>query len=268
MNNNLLIGAATGDIVGSVYEGNTTHKIGIDFVLFHKFCEMTDDTVLTIATMDCLLNGGKDYAHFYQKYGQNYYDRGFGRSFRKWMYLDEPTPYGSYGNGSAMRVSPVGWAFDDLEETLAAAKRSAEVTHNHPEGIKGAQATAACIFLARNGKSKKEIKEYIEATFNYDLDRTCDTIRPTYMCNVSCQGCVPEAIIAFLESTDFENAIRLAISLGGDTDTIGAICGSMAEAYYKEIPSYIREEVMKRLPKEFIEVMQRFDYEVVRFRKL
>ena len=162
------------------------------------------------------------------------------------------------GNGSAMRVSPVGWAFDTLEETLEAAKQSAEITHNHPEGIKGAQATAACIFMARTGKSKQEIKEYVETKFGYDLSRTCNEIRPTYQFNESCQGTVPESIIAFLESTDFESAIRLTVSLGGDADTMGAITGAIAEAYYNVIPEHIKNEVLKRLPEEFINVLREF----------
>jgi ADP-ribosylglycohydrolase len=178
--------------------------------------------------------------------------------FRTWLREDELKPYNSFGNGSAMRVSPVGWAFDTLEETLEAAKLSAEVTHNHPEGIKGAQATAACIFMARTGKSKHEIKEYIEQTFGYNLSRTCDEIRPDYQFDVTCQGSVPESLIAFLESTDFENAIRLAVSLGGDADTMGAITGGIAEAFYDGVPEHIRKEVLKRLPNEFIVVMQKF----------
>ena len=157
-----------------------------------------------------------------------------------------------------MRVSPVGWAFDTLEETLEAAKQSAEVTHNHPEGIKGAQATAACIWMARMGKSKQEIKEYVERVFGYNLNRTCDEIRMTYQFDESCQGTVPESIIAFLESTDYESAIRLTVSLGGDADTMGAITGGIAEAFYGGVPEHIRKEVLKRLPNEFIEVMQRF----------
>jgi ADP-ribosylglycohydrolase len=178
--------------------------------------------------------------------------------FRTWLREDEPKPYNSFGNGSAMRVSPVGWAFDTLEKTLEAAKESAEVTHNHPEGIKGAQATAVCIFMARTGKSKQEIKEYIENTFGYNLNRTCDEIRLDYHFDVTCQGSVPESIIAFLESTDFESAVRLAVSLGGDADTMGAITGGIAEAYYGGVPEHIRKEVLKRLPNEFIEVMQKF----------
>ena len=157
-----------------------------------------------------------------------------------------------------MRVAAAGWLYDDLETTRRIARWTAEVSHNHPEGVKGAQATSACIFLARKGKSKEEIKEYIEKTFGYNLNRTCDEIRPTYDFDVTCQGSVPESIIAFLESTDFENAIRLAVSLGGDADTMGAITGSIAEAYYGGVPDDIRKEVLKRLPNEFVEVMQKF----------
>ena len=178
--------------------------------------------------------------------------------FYDWLKSRCPKPYNSFGNGSAMRVSPVGWAFDTLEETLEAAKQSAEITHNHPEGIKGAQATAACIFMARTGKSKQEIKEYVETKFGYDLSRTCNEIRPTYQFNESCQGTVPESIIAFLESTDFESAIRLTVSLGGDADTMGAITGAIAEAYYNVIPEHIKNEVLKRLPEEFINVLREF----------
>ena len=157
-----------------------------------------------------------------------------------------------------MRVSPVGWAFDTLEETLNAAKQSAEVTHNHPEGIKGAQAVAAAIYLARTGKSKQEIKQYVEMNFGYDLSRTCEELRKTYRFDETCQGTVPESIIAFLESTDYENAIRLTVSLNGDADTMGAITGGIAEAFYKEIPSTIKEEVLRRLPDEFICIMKQF----------
>ena len=211
---------------------------------------------MTVANADWLLTGDsllgimQDYGHSYQA--------NYGGWFQSWLREENPQPYGSWGNGSAMRVSPIGWAFDTLEETLDTAKRSAEVTHNHPEGIKGAQATAACIYLARTGKSKQEIKEYVETTFGYNLNRTCDDIRPTYHFNESCQSTVPESIIAFLESTDYESAIRLTISLGGDADTMGAITGGIAEAYYKEIPQYIVYEVLKRLPNEFIDIMQKF----------
>ena len=212
---------------------------------------------MTVANADWLLSGDSLFG-IMQDWGNRYPTAGYGGMFLDWLQIYDPQPYNSFGNGSAMRVSPVGWAFDTLEKTLEAAKQSAEITHNHPEGIKGAQATAACIFLARTGKSKQEIKEYIEHTFGYNLNRTCDEIRPTYQFDVTCQGSVPESITAFLDSTDFESAIRLAVSLGGDADTMGAITGGIAEAFYGGVPEYIRKEVRKRLPNEFIDVMQRF----------
>ena len=205
-----LCGAMAGDIIGSFYEFNATKKY--DFYLFTPFSKFTDDTVMTVANADWLITGDS-LLGVMQDYGNRYPHAGYGGMFRTWLKEDEPKPYNSFGNGSAMRVSPVGWAFDTLEKTLEAAKQSAEVTHNHPEGIKGAQATAACIFMARTGKSKQEIKEYIVSTFGYNLNRTCDEIRPDYHFDVTCQGSVPESIIAFLESVDFENAIRLAVSL-------------------------------------------------------
>ena len=250
-----LCGAIAGDIIGSVYEWNRTKKT--DFYLFTPFSKFTDDTVMTVANADWLLTDDHLWV-IMQDYGNRYPHAGYGGMFRNWLREDEPKPYNSFGNGAAMRVSPVGWAFDTLEKTLEVAKQSAEITHNHPEGIKGAQATAACIFLARTGKSKQEIEEYIEKTFGYNLSRTCDEIRPDYHFDVTCQGSVPESIIAFLESTDFESAIRLAVSLGGDADTMGAITGGIAEAFYGGVPEHIRKEVLKRLPKEFIEVMQKF----------
>ena len=250
-----LCGAIAGDMIGSVYEFRPIKKM--DFPLFLDYSKFTDDTIMTIANADWLLTGDS-LLGIMQDYGNRYPHAGYGGMFRSWLREDDPKPYNSFGNGSAMRVSPVGWAFETMEDTLEAAKRSAEVTHNHPEGIKGAQATAACVFLARTGKSKQEIKEYIEATFGYNLNRTCDEIRPNYQFDVTCQGSVPESIIAFLESTDFESAVRLAISLGGDADTMGAITGGIAEAYYGGVPKHIRKEVLKRLPNEFIGVMHNF----------
>ena len=250
-----LCGAIAGDIIGSFYEFNATKKY--DFYLFTPFSKFTDDTVMTVANADWLITGDS-LLGVMQDYGNRYPHAGYGGMFRTWLKEDEPKPYNSFGNGSAMRVSPVGWAFDTLEKTLEAAKESAKITHNHPEGIKGAQATAVCIFMARTGKSKQEIKEYIENTFGYNLNRTCDEIRPDYHFDVTCQGSVPESIIAFLESTDFESAVRLAVSLGGDADTMGAITGGIAEAFYGGVPEHIRKEVLKRLPNEFINVMQKF----------
>jgi ADP-ribosylglycohydrolase len=251
-----ILGATSGDIIGSYYEFHNVRKM--DFPLFRRETTFTDDSVLTFATMDALLNG-LDYTTVYQKYGRKYNpDAGYGGRFYLWIYEDTPEPYNSWGNGSAMRVSPVGWAYSTLEETLAEAKRSAEVTHNHPEGIKGAQATAAAVFLARTGKSKAEIKKYIVDTFAYNLDRTIDGIRPMYHFDGSCQGSVPEAIIAFLESTDYENAIRLAISIGGDSDTIGCITGGIAEAFYGGVPGEITKKILTLLPHEFLTLSEAF----------
>ena len=256
-----IMGAIAGDVIGSVYE--FANNKSTDFPLFEKRTRFTDDSVLTVATMDCILNK-KSYTKVYQSYGRKYPDAGYAGMFFDWIFDEYPEPYGSWGNGSAMRVSAVGWAYNSLDKVLFQAKRSAEVTHNHPEGIKGAQATASAIFLARTGKTKEEIKQFIENTFEYDLDRSLAEIRPSYQFDVSCQGSVPEAIISFLESTDFESAIRLAISIGGDSDTIACIAGGIAEAFYQDIPEYIFENTLRVLPSEFIEVIEEFS---IRFRK-
>ena len=252
---NLLLGAIAGDIIGSVYEFNPCKSV--DFPLFCEYSDYTDDTVMTVANAEWLL-GGSNLVQIMQNYGNRYPDVGYGGMFYNWLHSHNPRPYNSWGNGSAMRVSPTGWAFDTLEETLEVARLSAEVTHNHPEGIMGAQAVAACIYLARKGKKKQEIKEYVESTFGYYLDRTCDEIRISYRFDESCQGTVPESIVAFLESSDFESAIRLTVSLGGDADTMGAITGAIAEAYYDGVPESIKMEVLKRLPDEFINTMWMF----------
>lgn len=248
-----MTGAIAGDIIGSVYEFDNIKTT--DFPLFTNESDYTDDTIMTVAVADWLLNGG-DLAKVMQRYGREYpYPTGgYGGRFSGWLREKDPQPYNSWGNGSAMRVSAVGWMFDSLEKTLEVAKETAVVTHNHPEGIKGAQATAAAIYLARTGKSKQDIKQYIETTFSYDLGRTCDEIRPFYRFNESCQGTVPEAIIAFLDSSDFENAIRLAVSLGGDSDTLACITGGIAEAFYG-IPEDIKLEVKKRIPEKFNEII-------------
>jgi ADP-ribosylglycohydrolase len=251
-----IIGAIAGDVIGSAYEWNNVKTT--EFALYTANSKFTDDTVLTIAIADAILHQ-KDFSKTVWEYGRKYHGRGYGGRFRKWLQKDNREPYKSFGNGSAMRVSAVGFAFDTLEEALIEAQRSAEITHNHPEGIKGAQATAGAIFLARNGKSKEDIKTYIEKEFNYDLGFTLDSIRPTYRFDVTCQGSVPQAIVAFLESTDFENALRLAISIGGDSDTIACITGGIAAAYYKEIPTEIIDFVSSKLPDEFIEILGEFD---------
>ena len=249
------IGAITGDIIGSIYEWDNIKTI--EFPLFSKDCFFTDDSVLTLATMDAITNN-VPYEDSYFKFATNYPGRGYGGGFRRWLQSDLK-PYNSFGNGAGMRVSPVGWAFDTLEEVIHQATESAKVTHNHPEGIKGAQATAVSVFLARTGSSKDEIRNIIETTFGYDLHRTCDEIRPIYTFNETCQGTVPEAIIAFLESTDFENAIRLAISLGGDSDTLACITGGMSEAFYGEVPKHISDEVEKILTPELLDIVEKFN---------
>lgn len=248
-----MIGAIAGDIIGSVYEFDNIKTT--DFPLFTNESDYTDDTIMTVAVADWLLNGG-DLAKVMQRYGREYpYPTGgYGGRFSGWLREKDPQPYNSWGNGSAMRVSAVGWMFESLEKTLEVAKETAAVTHNHPEGIKGAQATAAAIYLARTGKNKQDIKQYIETTFSYDLSRSCDEIRPCYRFNESCQGTVPEAIIAFLDSFDFENAIRLAVSLGGDSDTLACITGGIAEAFYG-MPEKIKQEVKKRIPEKFNEII-------------
>lgn len=240
-----MLGAIAGDIVGSIYE---FHNIKTkNFPLFQDISCFTDDSVLTLAVADTILNNG-DYGNKIKQYYRRYRDinYGYGPRFENWGESDSSEPYNSWGNGSAMRVSPVGYAFNDLETVLSEAKKSAEVTHNHPEGIKGARATAAAIFLARNGKSKEEIKSYIEVNFAYNLNRTIEEIRPIYHFDVSCQGSVPEAIIAFLDSTDFEDAIRNAVSIGGDSDTISCICGGIAQAFYG-LPNSLAETALEYL---------------------
>jgi ADP-ribosylglycohydrolase len=257
----LIIGAIAGDIIGSVYEFHNVKTV--DFDLFCHKSTFTDDSVLTLATMNAILNQ-KNYVESYQLFGRKYPHRGYGDIFRSWIHSENPEPYNSWGNGSAMRVSPVGWYGNSIEEIMTEAKKSAEVTHNHPEGIKGAQSTAVAIYMARIGKNKDEIKKFIMETFQYDLERKIEDIRSYYEFDVSCQGSVPEAIIAFLESTDFESAIRLGISIGGDSDTIACITGGIAEAYYKIVPDNIIENVLKLLPNELVEIIE--DYSI-KYRK-
>lgn len=251
-----MIGAIIGDVVGSVYEFNN-HR-SKEFPLFQPNTEFTDDSVLNVATAKVLLDGG-DYGTIYQQFARAYPHRGYGGRFSSWIKLDVPKPYNSFGNGSAMRVAPIGFAFVNAESTLAEAKRSAEVTHNHPEGIKGAQAVALTIWMARQGAEKAAIHREIVKQFGYDLSRSCDFIRQVNKFNETCQGSVPEAITCFLESTDFEDSIRLAISIGGDSDTIACIAGGIAQAYYHEIPGWIVEETRARLPLEFLEILDRFE---------
>lgn len=251
-----MMGAIIGDIVGSVYEWNNIKTK--EFPLFQDKCFFTDDTVMTIAVAEGLMNGGTkdDFIDAMKKYGRMYPDAGYGGRFGTWLFSESREPYHSFGNGSAMRTAG-GWWFDSLEETRAMASRAAGVTHDHPEGIKGAESTAAAIFLARTGHSKAEIKDYVEREFGYDMSRTLDGIRPGYQFNESCRGTVPQAIIAFLESSDFEDAIRNAISLGGDSDTLAAITGSIAEAAYG-VPQWIKDKAWEYLDEPLREVLRRW----------
>ncbi len=250
-----MLGAIIGDIIGSVYEQSPVKTL--DFPLLSSHSTFTDDSVLSVAVADVLLTG-IDYTTAFRTYHRNYPDRGYGYGFTRWVGSDNTEPYNSYGNGSAMRVNPVGWAFPTLTETLREAERSAAVTHNHAEGIKGAQAVAATIYLARTGESKIVIRNYLQDTFHYNLERTLDQIRPHYSFDVSCQGSVPEAIIAFLESTDYESAVRNAVSLGGDSDTMACIAGAVAEACYRSINRELVAEVRQRLPAQLLEIVDRF----------
>jgi ADP-ribosylglycohydrolase len=250
-----MLGAIAGDVIGSIYEvaGLRTKT----FTLITKYSRPTDDAVLTCAVAEKLLRGG-DYVDLFHEYVREYPAAGFGGSFLRWAEEGRREPYNSWGNGSAMRVSPVGWAFDTLEEVLAEAKRSADVTHNHPEGVKGAQAVAAAVFLARTGKGKDAIREYVEREFGYDLSGKLDDIRADYSFDVSCQGSVPQSIVAFLESTDFEDAVRNAISLGGDADTMACIAGAIAEPFYGGVPDPIRGAVMEKLDERLEGVVREF----------
>ena len=260
-----MIGAIMGDMIGAPYEFDRSPKTK-EFPLFSRGSEFTDDSVMTIAVAEALMDtiGKSDdeikaaLVTSMQMWGRRYPNAGYGGMFYRWLRKKNPQPYGSFGNGSAMRVSSVGWLYDTLEETRHMARLTAEVTHNHTEGIKGAEATASAIFLARNGATREEIKEYIISEFGYDLSRTCDEIRPGYYHVETCQQTVPEAITAFMEGTDFEDVIRTAVSLGGDCDTLTCIAGGMAEAMYG-IPVEMVDECRKRLPKDMREVIDRFD---------
>ena len=255
-----IIGAIAGDVIGSAYEFNPTREY--DFELFTPKSTFTDDTVLTMANALWLL---EDEQHTPEKLVNimldlclKYPDRGYGGRFAHWIHDGDPQPYNSFGNGSAMRVSPVGYYAKTLEQALALAQVSAEVTHNHPEGIKGAQATAAAIFLARSGKTKKEIRDYVAQTFRYDLSRTLDEIRPTFTFDETCQRTVPEAITCFLEGKDYEDVVRLSVALAGDADTIAAIAGSISSAV-DDVPNEISQPVIERLSEEFCTTLLRFN---------
>ena len=260
-----MYGVILGDMIGAPYEFDRGNKTK-NFPLFSRGTEFTDDSVITIAVADALMDtiGRTDddiraaVIRSMQKWGRRYPEAGYGCMFYNWLRQRDPKPYGSFGNGSAMRVSSTGWLFDTLEETRKMARLTAEVTHNHPEGIKGAEATASAIFIARNGSAKEEIREYIVTEFGYDLSRTCEEIRPGYHHVETCQQTVPEAITAFLEGTCFEDVIRTAVSLGGDCDTLTCIAGAIAEAFYG-VPEDMKAECRKRLPKDMLEVLERFE---------
>jgi ADP-ribosylglycohydrolase len=264
-----MYGAILGDIIGSPYEFDAGEKTK-EFPLFSENSVWTDDTVMTIAVADAFLTAGLDASEealqqqlvkSMRYYGKRFPRAGYGLRFWKWLHSWRPKPYNSFGNGSAMRVSSVAWLYNDLESVRKAARISAEVTHNHPEGIKGAEATATAIFLARTGRSKEEIKTYIVEEFGYDLSRTCDEIRPGYFHVQTCQETVPEAITAFLEGESFEDVIRTAVSLGGDCDTVAAIAGSIAEGFY-DVPEEFKTISQNRLPAELQHVLDVFTTQI------
>jgi ADP-ribosylglycohydrolase len=250
-----MLGAIAGDVIGSVHEHLGTKST--DFVLFAPGCRFTDDTVLAVAVAECLLSG-LDYVDTFHEYVLAYPNAGYSRQFFHWARSGSRNPYNSWGNGAAMRVPAVGHAFDSLDDVLAHAARSAEVTHNHPEGVKGAQATAAAVFMARHGESKRTIKKSLERLFGYNLSLSLDELRPGYEFDVSCQGTVPPAIIAFLESNGYEDAVRKAISLGGDADTLACIAGAIAEAHYGGVPAHITAQTLAVLDGRLRSVVARF----------
>jgi ADP-ribosylglycohydrolase len=259
-----MLGALTGDIVGSVYEWDNI-KTTV-FPLFQERCRFTDDSVLTVALAESILTGGS-YGSLMKRYCRDYPDAGYGGSFLRWARSETSSPYNSWGNGAAMRISPVAWAFDSLAEVLEKARAYSVFTHDHPEGIKGAQATASAGYLGRTGASKEEIRRFVTDRFGYDLSLSCDQIRPGYSFDVSCQGTVPPAITAFLESTDFESAIRLAISLGGDSDTLAAITGGIAQAYYGGVPEPIARRTLGFLDERLRLVTVEFEKRFVQDKK-
>jgi ADP-ribosylglycohydrolase len=250
-----MLGAIIGDMAGSVYEMHNIHTT--EFPFYHPFSQFTDDTVLTVALAESLLTG-EEYARLLKSYFRRYPRAGFGGAFIRWAQSPSYEPYYSYGNGSAMRVSPIGWAYDTLEETLEQAEKSAAVTHNHPEGIQGAKSVASAVFLARQGESKAVIRDYCENAFGYELSQSIEWLRVNYTFDVSCQGSVPQAIIAFLESDNFEDAVRKAISIGGDSDTIACIAGAIAHGYYRDIPSEILKGMYDRLDAPMTETVRAF----------
>jgi ADP-ribosylglycohydrolase len=265
-----MLGAIIGDVIGSIYESEAIKTE--DFPLFSRFSRFTDDTVLTIAVADAILHRVSHrfgfiqswrnttlYAQTIKAYGRRFPQAGYGSMFTMWMQSGSLRGYRSFGNGGAMRVSPVGFAFDTLDEVLHEARLTALPTHNHREGIKGAQAVAAAVYLARTGHSKDQIRDIIQKRFRYNLERRLEDIRPMYEYDSSCQGSVPQAIIAFLESCDFEDAIRKAVSLGGDSDTIACMAGGISQAFYKDIPASMISQTNSRLDWAFKQVINTFN---------
>lgn len=251
----LIIGAVAGDMVGSLHKGKKPGPESFD--LLNDRPDFTSDTVLNVAVMESLLRE-RDYARSLKVYGRKYKDRDYGKAFDRWLQQDDPKPYHSWNNGAALRVSPIGFACRTLKEVSDEAYNCASVSHNHPDGIKGAVAIAVSVFLARNGRTKDEIRDYIESTFSYDLHRQIDHIRPDYYYDRSSEASVPESIIAFLDSTDYENAIRLAISLGGDSGRLACLTGGIAQAFYKEVPVKITNYVIEQLPHQMLETLNEF----------
>ena len=250
-----MIGAIAGDIIGSVYEFNNIKTK--DFILFSDKCFFTDDSILTIALADSIMTG-KPYVENLKTFYRWYPNGGYGGSFLRWAQSRRSEPYNSWGNGAAMRISPVGFTYNDLDTVLQKAREFTALTHSHPEGIKGGQATATAVFLARSGNSKAEIKEFVESRFQYDLSKHVDDIRPTYEFDESARGTVPQAIRAFIDSVDFEDAIRTAVSLGGDTDTLACITGGIAQAFYGSVPETIQQNVYSILDNRLGVITQRF----------
>ena len=248
-------GAIAGDVIGSPYEARPIKRT--DFPLFGPASRFTDDSVLTAATAEAVLEG-KDYGDAYRAWYRRHPGRGYGPGFARWAESDGAGPYGSLGNGSAMRVAPVGWAFEPLDRVVAEAERSARPTHDHPEGIRGAQAVASAVFLARTGAGKEAIRSFVASAFGYRLDRTVEEIRPGYRFDATCPGSVPEALTAFLDSESWEDAVRKAVSLGGDSDTLACIAGAVAEAHYGGVPARIRRRVAALLAPDLLAVAERF----------
>lgn len=251
-----MLGAIAGDIIGSPYERHPIKRT--DFSLFAGGATFTDDSVLTVAVAFAILQPEVEYGAALKRFGRRYPRAGYGGNFRQWLMAEESVPYNSWGNGSAMRASPVGWAFDSRAQVLAEAAASAAVSHNHPEGIKGAQAVALAVYLARKGTPKETMRAELAERFDYDLARTVDQIRPDYHFDVSCQGSVPEALVAFFDSDGVEAAIRLAISLGGDSDTLACIAGAVAHAYYGGLPRSLTVATRRRLPADLLTVVDNF----------